>query len=46
VFGVLPNKVFESRWSDVFVYFKHEERGEDPRLAAEMIRTLDSRPNP
>lgn len=30
----------ESKWSDAFVYFKHEERGEGPRLAAEMIRLL------
>ena len=32
----------ESKWSDAFVYFKHEERGEGPRLAAEMIRSLNS----
>jgi uncharacterized protein YecE (DUF72 family) len=30
----------ESKWSDAFVYFKHEERGEGPRLAAQMIRLL------
>jgi uncharacterized protein YecE (DUF72 family) len=30
----------ESKWSEAFVYFKHEERGEGPRLAAEMIRLL------
>jgi uncharacterized protein YecE (DUF72 family) len=31
----------EDKWSDAFVYFKHEERGEGPRLAAEMIRMLN-----
>ncbi|HEY5704889.1 MAG TPA: DUF72 domain-containing protein [Terrimicrobiaceae bacterium] len=30
----------ESKWGDAFVYFKHEERGEGPRLAAEMIGLL------
>jgi uncharacterized protein YecE (DUF72 family) len=30
----------ESKWSHAFVYFKHEERGEGPRLAAQMIETL------
>jgi uncharacterized protein YecE (DUF72 family) len=30
----------DTKWSDAFVYFKHEERGEGPRLAAEMIRQL------
>jgi len=29
-----------SKWSDAFVYFKHEERGVGPQLAAEMIRLL------
>jgi uncharacterized protein YecE (DUF72 family) len=33
----------ESKWSDAFVYFKHEERGEGPRLASEMIRELCNR---
>ncbi|MFZ0711703.1 MAG: DUF72 domain-containing protein [Terrimicrobiaceae bacterium] len=32
----------EDKWTDAFVYFKHEERGEGPRLAAEMIRVLGS----
>jgi uncharacterized protein YecE (DUF72 family) len=35
----------ESKWSDAFVYFKHEERGEGPRLASEMIRMLASSRN-
>jgi uncharacterized protein YecE (DUF72 family) len=30
----------EGTWNDAFVYFKHEERGEGPRLAAEMIALL------
>ena len=32
----------ESKWSDAFVYFKHEEQGQGPRLAAEMTRMLAS----
>ena len=31
----------DNKWSDAFVYFKHEESGEGPRLAAEMIRSLN-----
>jgi uncharacterized protein YecE (DUF72 family) len=34
----------DREWSDAFVYFKHEESGEGPRFAAEMIQTLN-RPN-
>jgi uncharacterized protein YecE (DUF72 family) len=30
----------DGKWSDAFVYFKHEESGEGPRLAAEMIQSL------
>jgi uncharacterized protein YecE (DUF72 family) len=33
----------ESKWSDAFVYFKHEEQGMGARLAAEMIGTLSDR---
>ncbi len=32
----------ERKWSDAFVYFKHEESGQGPRLAAEMINVLNS----
>ena len=35
----------EGTWSDAFVYFKHEERAEGPRLAAEMIRLLHPDPS-
>jgi len=30
----------EARWRDVFVYFKHEESGIGPKLAAQMIEML------
>ena len=30
----------DGNWSDVFVYFKHEESGMGPKLAEEMIRLL------
>ena len=29
-----------SKWSDAFVYFKHEEEGMGPKLAAELIQSL------
>jgi uncharacterized protein YecE (DUF72 family) len=32
----------ESRWGDAFIYFKHEDAGIGPRLAAEMIELLQS----
>jgi uncharacterized protein YecE (DUF72 family) len=31
----------EGKWREVFVYFKHEESGIGPKLAAEMIKALD-----
>ena len=31
-------------WADAFVYFKHEEQGIGPKLAAEMIRALTPPP--
>mgnify|MGYP003694358427 CR=1 FL=1 len=34
-------RAHKSKWTDAFVYFKHEERGEGPRLAAELIRLLN-----
>ena len=30
-------------WKDVFVYFKHEESGIGPKLAAEMVKILESK---
>ena len=30
----------ESTWQDAFVYFKHEEAGTGPKLAAQMIELL------
>ena len=30
----------ETNWQDVFVYFKHEEAGTGPKLAAQMIESL------
>ncbi len=30
----------QTKWSDTFIYFKHEEAGIGPRLAQEMIETL------
>lgn len=33
-------KAQRERWSDVFVYFKHEEAGIGPKLAAEMMQLL------
>ena len=35
----------EDNWVDAYVYFKHEERGEGPRLATEMIRALGTSGN-
>jgi uncharacterized protein YecE (DUF72 family) len=32
----------KERWSDVFVYFKHEEAGIGPKLAKEMQNLLES----
>jgi uncharacterized protein YecE (DUF72 family) len=31
----------ESKWRDVFVYFKHEEAGIGPKLAGQMTQLLD-----
>jgi len=31
------------KWTDVFVYFKHEEAGIGPRLAKEMMESLESK---
>jgi uncharacterized protein YecE (DUF72 family) len=31
----------EARWRDVFVYFKHEESGIGPKLAAQMMQILE-----
>jgi uncharacterized protein YecE (DUF72 family) len=31
-------------WTDAFVYFKHEEQGIGPKLAAELIRALTQPP--
>lgn len=31
----------DNTWSDVFVYFKHEESGVGPKLASEMVRLLE-----
>jgi hypothetical protein len=31
----------EGKWREAFVYFKHEESGIGPKLAAEMIKALD-----
>jgi len=33
----------ESEWQDAFVYFKHEESGIGPKLAAEMAKILESK---
>ena len=33
-------KAQRERWSDVFVYFKHEEAGTGPRLATQMMQLL------
>ena len=30
----------ESKWQDAFIYFKHEEAGSGPKLAAQMIELL------
>ena len=30
----------KGNWQDVFVYFKHEEAGTGPKLAAQMIELL------
>jgi len=34
-------RAHKSKWTDAFIYFKHEERGEGPRLAAELNRLLN-----
>ena len=31
----------ESKWRDAFVYFKHEEAGIGPKLAAQMVKLLE-----
>jgi len=31
----------EARWRDVFVYFKHEESGIGPKLAAQMMQIIE-----
>src|SRR5437762_13922864 len=31
------------KWSDAFVYFKHEEAGIGPKLASEMMELLERR---
>ena len=33
-------KAQRERWSDVFVYFKHEEAGIGPKLATKMMQLL------
>jgi uncharacterized protein YecE (DUF72 family) len=33
-------KAQRERWSDVFVYFKHEEAGIGPKLATQMMQLL------
>ena len=33
----------KSNWKDAFVYFKHEESGIGPKLAAEMAKILESK---
>jgi len=33
----------KSNWRDAFAYFKHEESGIGPKLAAEMIKILESK---
>jgi uncharacterized protein YecE (DUF72 family) len=33
-------KTQRERWSDVFVYFKHEEAGIGPKLATQMMQLL------
>jgi uncharacterized protein YecE (DUF72 family) len=33
----------ETHWQDAFVYFKHEESGIGPKLAAEMMKILESK---
>ena len=35
-----------ARWSDVFVYFKQEEAGKGPRLAARLAQMLEQAPAP
>ena len=35
-------KALNEKWSDAFIYFKHEESGVGPRLAAQMIEFLAS----
>ncbi len=35
-----------ARWKDVFVYYKHEEKGMGPKLARELIDTLALQPPP
>src|ERR1700730_8656927 len=32
----------KERWSDVFIYFKHEEAGIGPKLAKQMVELLDA----
>jgi uncharacterized protein YecE (DUF72 family) len=31
----------DAKWSDAFVYFKHEERGIGPKLASQMMELLE-----
>jgi uncharacterized protein YecE (DUF72 family) len=32
----------QERWTDTFIYFKHEEAGIGPKLARQMMETLDN----